>query len=366
VYAPDGRLLFGAPLGAAPRAVIAQPVRVAGAVVASVRMPASARVPDAVERAFLQRQYLGIAVVAVGLLVLGVIAARWIAGRWVNPLLSIQAATARIARGEFSVRLGEERSDEIGDLVRDLNRMAAGLQRLEVSRRRWIAEISHELRTPLTVLRGELDALEDGVRPFGAAALASLREEALRLSAIVDDLHLLAMADLEALPVHPVADDATRIVARVRERFALRAADRGLALELEAPPEGSLNVRWDGPRIEQLLGNLLENSLRYTDAPGTIRLTVAPNADTIDLDVDDSPPGVPSAALERLFEPLYRLDAARSRERGGSGLGLAICRALARAHGGEIQALASPLGGLRVRVRLPLPTVATHAEPRPA
>jgi hypothetical protein len=201
----------------------------------------------------------------------------------------------RIARGEFSVRLGEERSDEIGDLVRDLNRMAAGLERLELSRRRWIAEILHELRTPLTVLRGELDALEDGLRPFGAAALASLREEALRLGAVVDDLHLLAMADLEALPVHPVADDATRIVARVRERFALRAAERGLTLELEAPPEGSLKVHWDGPRIEQLLGNLLENSLRYTDAPGTIRLTVAPNADAIDLDVDDSPPGVPPA-----------------------------------------------------------------------
>jgi two-component system sensor histidine kinase BaeS len=112
-------------------------------------------------------------------------------------------------------------------------------------------------------------------------------------------------------------------------------------------------VRWDGRRIEQLLGNLLDNSLRYTDAPGCVRLTLQIDAGEVLIDLDDSAPGVPAVDAARLFEPLYRADAARSRHTGGSGLGLAICHAIVQAHGGAITATASELGGLQVRIRLP-------------
>jgi two-component system sensor histidine kinase BaeS len=216
--------------------------------------------------------------------------------------------------------------------------------------------MSHELRTPLTALRGEVEALVDGVRPLTAEAALSLREEVVHLGSLVDDLHLLAMSDLNALPCYFEETDAVEVVQRVRQRFALRAQQLGLALEFEDALTEPIPVYWDARRIEQLLSNLVDNSLRYTDAPGRTVLRLAVDARLVCLEVDDTAPGVPASDLARVFEPLYRVDVARSRHSGGSGLGLAICRAIVTAHGGHISATASPLGGLRVRVELPVAT----------
>lgn len=353
VYGLDGRPVLGRPLPPGTGPYIERPVRLQGELVAWARMLREPPVPDAVETRFLRSQYLGIAAVAAALLLLALASAWWLARRWVRPLVAIQHATSRIARGELDVRLHIERSDEIGDVVRNINRMAEGLKGLEGARRRWVADISHELRTPLAVLRGEIEALVDGVRPLQRAAILSLQEEVLRLGSLVDDLHLLAMSDLQALPCHFADADAVQIVQGVVQRFATRAAALGLTLSCDTSGLAALPVRWDGARIEQLLGNLLENSLRYTDAPGRVVLALRRAAGHVTLDIDDSAPGVPAADLARLFEPLYRADAARSRQRGGSGLGLAICDAIARAHGGRILAQASSLGGLRLRIELP-------------
>ena len=237
--------------------------------------------------------------------------------------------------------------------MRNINAMAQALAQLDAQRRRWIADISHELRTPLAVLRGEIEALVDGVRPLQPAAMVSLREEVLHLGALVEDLHLLAMSDLKALPCYFEEQDALALAQKVLQRFELRAQQLGLSLQLSAPQQDRVPVRWDGRRIEQLLGNLLDNSLRYTDAPGRVRLTLQIDAGDVLIDLEDSAPGVLAADAARLFEPLYRADAARSRHTGGSGLGLAICHAIVQAHGGVIVAAASELGGLRIRIRLP-------------
>jgi two-component system sensor histidine kinase BaeS len=354
VYAPDGHLLVGVPIDARTTRVIERPVTVESHVVAWVRMRPGTTVPDAVESAFLRRQYLGIAVLGGGLLALGLLGARWLAGRWVRPLLGIQGATARLARGELATRLPTTRNDEIGALIRDINSMAEGLEHLESARRRWVAEISHELRTPLSVLRGEIDALADGVRPLTHEAVISLREEVLRLGAMVEDLHLLAMADLNALPCYFEECDAVQLTRRVHQRFERRASALGISLEIATPAAGSLPVYWDSQRMEQVLANLLDNSLCYTDAPGRIRLTLQQQQQRVWLLVDDSKPGVPAADLGRLFDPLYRADTARGRHRGGSGLGLAICAALVRAHVGRITAAASELGGLSIFVDMPV------------
>jgi two-component system sensor histidine kinase BaeS len=359
IFTPDGQLLLGIPLDANPGGTVERPVKIDGDVVAWVRMRPVARVPDAVEAAFLRRQYLGIAVLAGALLAVGLFAARWLAERWVRPLLGIEDAAASIARGEFATRLATTRTDEIGDLIRNINAMAEGLEHLEGARRRWIAEISHELRTPLTVLRGEIEALAEGVRPLSQQAAVSLREEVSRLSALVDDLHLLAMADLNALPCYFEECDAVQLTRRVHQRFERRANALGLSLETATPAEAALPVYWDARRMEQVLSNLLENSLCYTDAPGRIRLTLQRQPEWVCLLVEDSKPGVPAEVLGRLFDPLYRSDAARLRHRGGSGLGLAICAALVRAHAGQITAAASELGGLSIRVDMPV-----SADPR--
>ena len=353
IFNPDGSPLLGRPLPAGPDALIERPVRLDGHVVALVRLRPQNRVADEYDVRFLRSQYLGIAGVAAALMVLALALAAWLSRQWARPLAAVQEATARIARGELQVRLPLERADEIGDVVRNVNLMAESLQRMEGARRRWVADISHELRTPLTGLRGEVEALVDGVRPFNQAAAVSLREEVLRLGALVEDLHLLAMADLRRLPCDPVDCDATVLAQDAMRRLQTRAEARGLTLVLSKDTPASLPVRWDPARMMQLLGNLLENSLRYTDAPGCIELGVLRQGRQVVLTVDDSPPGVAEADLQRLFEPLFRADAARSRHDGGSGLGLAICEAIVQAHGGHVAAQASARGGLRVVVTLP-------------
>ena len=336
---------------------------VRGAVVALVRLLPVQRLPEDHEVQFLRSQYLGIAGVAAVLVALALACAWWLARQWAKPLVAVQHATERIARGELGVRLPLTRSDEIGDVMRNVNHMAESLQRLDGTRRRWMADMSHELRTPLAVLRGEIEALVDGVRPLNAAAMLSLREDVLRLGALVDDLHLLAMADLQALPCRYADTDAVELVQTVLDRCQRRAAEAGLSLVWSHAPPADVVVCWDERRIEQLLVNLVENSLRYTDAPGQVQVSLVATPTEVRLAVADSAPCVPAADLPRLFEPLYRADLARSRHTGGSGLGLAIAVAIAASHQGRMEAKDSPLGGLCVEVRLPRQAGSTTATP---
>jgi two-component system sensor histidine kinase BaeS len=331
-------------------------VKLNGQTLGVLRLAERAGPAEGVDASFLRRQYTGLALVAGGVLVAALVLARLMAGRWAQPLAQAQAAARRIAAGEFGVRLPQPReggASEIAALHADINAMAQALSTLETSRQRWIAELSHELRTPLAVLRGELEALADGLRPLGPAALASLQEEVRRLSRLVDDFHLLATSELRALPcvfepVMPVVLLQTAI-----ERVAPRAQALGLVVDAALPPMLP-TACWDAERIAQLLANLLENSLRYTEAPGRVKVSAQAVGAAIQIRVEDSPPGVPAADLGRLFDPLYRADPSRSRAFGGSGLGLAIAKAIASAHGGRLHAEASALGGLAVVSSLPL------------
>jgi two-component system sensor histidine kinase BaeS len=278
-----------------------------------------------------------------------------VARRWSRPLLALQHASREIARGRRSARLVPSGAREIAELMEDVNTMTAELERLENARRVWIAQISHELRTPLAVLRGEIESIEDGARQPTPSVMAGLRDEVLQLGRLVADLHTLSVADLGGLRCNFTAGDAATFLRQSAGRFAPQAQRLGLALQLPTEDHPPLPVRWDFGRIEQLLGNLLANSLRYTDAPGVVRLGWASDGHALTLTVDDSAPGVPADDLPQLFEPLFRVD--RARQRGsdhGSGLGLSIVRSIAQAHGGSVVASPSALGGLRMVVSLPL------------
>ena len=354
LYALNGAPLLGAGLNKTGD-VVERPVRVRGAVVATLRMVKLQPVQDDFEVKFLISQYTRMAWVALALLIVALLGARWLAERWVQPLLQIQSVTQRISAGQFDVQLPLVRTDEIGDVMRNINRMAAELKQLESSRRRWLADMSHELRTPLTVLRGEIDALVEGIRTLEPRAMLSLRDEVQQLTRLVDDLHLLATSDLKALPCYFEDTDAKVLVHTITARFASRAKQQGMTLTVSAQePGASMRVRWDGQRIGQLLSNLLDNSLRYTDAPGLITVQLTRHSDRALIVVEDSAPNVTEADLAQIFEPLYRADVARSRQSGGSGLGLAICKAIVQAHQGSIQASLCALGGIQVRVDLPL------------
>jgi two-component system sensor histidine kinase BaeS len=348
-----GLQLMGRPLRAGVDSPVERKLDLDGMTVAIVRLQPIVREADANEVRFLRTQYIGMAGVALVLLLTALGVAAWLSRQWARPLAAVHEATSRIASGELGVRVPLTRGDEIGDVVNNVNLMAESLQRMEGARRRWIADISHELRTPLAGLRGEAEALLDGVRPLTRAAVVSLHEDMLRLSALVDDLHLLAMADLHSLPCRLADTDAAELVRDTVCRFESRATAAGLTLTCDAMPP-HLAVLWDPARIEQLLSNLLENSLRYTDAPGLIEVDLTTEGDYVQLSVADSAPGAAATDLARLFEPLYRADEARGRHNGGSGLGLAICEAIAQAHGGCIAAQPAPLGGLVVTVVLPI------------
>ncbi|MBB5205808.1 two-component system sensor histidine kinase BaeS [Inhella inkyongensis] len=356
----QGRLIWGR-LPPADRPSLEEAVVLEGRTVALARLVPRPEAPEALDRLFLRRQLLGLVGVGVIVALLAALAAWWLAGRWLRPLTEVQRASHRLAQGDFSLRLPRrtsKRRNEFDALVDDVNHLAASLQTLEASRRRWIAELSHELRTPLTVLRGELDAVRDGVRPLNAERVESLVREVARLRRLADDFHWLALADLQALPCAPQALDPTALLQQALARHQDAARQTGLLLDLRLDPALPRTVHWDGERINQVLDNLISNALAYTDAPGEVRLSARPlNAEQLELRVDDSPPGVAPEALARLFEPLYRADPARQRRDGaGSGLGLSIARAWVLRHGGQIQARPSPLGGLGLVITLPLQT----------
>jgi two-component system sensor histidine kinase BaeS len=356
LFDAQGRFLAGPPrsqdfpASAGP----SRPIRLGGRTVATVRMIPRGPVPIGVDARFLTTQYEGTALLVVLLLVLGALPAWGIARVATRRISMIHAATDAIARGDLAARIPARGSDELGDMSRNINLMAESLERLDAARRRWLAEVSHELRSPLAAIRGGLDALEDGVRPLSQGAIASLNEDAHRLSRLVDDLHVLAMADLAALPCQFQRFGVIEFCRGVIDQFAPEAAAERIEISLNVGSMPETFVQWDASRIEQLLTNLFSNCLRYTDAPGLALLSLENAGQQIVLSVDDSAPGIPPEHIGHIFEPLYRLDEARSRATGGSGLGLAVCDAIVRAHHGTIAAQPSLLGGLRITVTLPL------------
>ncbi|MBK9184872.1 MAG: HAMP domain-containing protein [Moraxellaceae bacterium] len=255
--------------------------------------------------------------------------------------MAIQQASQRIAQGEFDVRLTNTRHDEIGDVMHNLNTMALELQQLDTNRRHWIANISHELRTPLSVLRGETEAMLDGVRPLTLQAIQSLHEDILCLGRLVDDLHLLSMADVGAFPCYITQVDVKTALNHTLERFKPKAERQQMHVIINNKLPNTCDAQWDYTRIEQLLNNVLDNSLLYSDKKGMIEISLyLDEPHQLKIVIEDSPPHVPDEALTQIFNPLFRLDRARTRQSTGSGLGLAICSAIVKAHHGNIWAAA--------------------------
>jgi two-component system sensor histidine kinase BaeS len=268
-----------------------------------------------------------------------------------RPVRELEATVRALSHGDFDRRAAVTSGDEIGRLAVDINQLADTLAKNRSSRRRWMADIAHELRTPVAVLKGEIEAVADGVREPDERALKSLSEEIDQLSALVDDLQTLAMADAGALNLRREPVELGALVRQVGESFRARLAARDVRLDLPTAAEASVTA--DAQRLRQLLQNLFENCARYVEAGGRVRISMSRKAGEIRLTVEDSGPGVPDTERNMLFERLYRVERGRSRAGGGSGLGLAICKNIVEAHGGRIEAGASQLGGLAIEIRLP-------------
>ena len=264
-----------------------------------------------------------------------------------RPIAQLVEGARQLEAGRFSVRLQQTRTDELGQLARAFNQLASRLERTENDRRDWIAQTSHELRTPLAVLRRQLGALRDGLRPLTTGQLEVMSRHVAALTRIVEDLSVLARADLGTLELRREPLDVWALVRQAIEDVPLE----GLTVQLGAPPVEP-TIHADAGRLRQVFVNLLQNTARYASSGGRLEVSATQQGEWVLLHFDDSAPGVPADALPRLGERFFRVENSRARSLGGAGLGLAVSRQWVEAHGGRLEFAASPLGGLRVTVRL--------------
>ncbi|MGE5892850.1 MAG: ATP-binding protein [bacterium] len=302
---------------------------------------------------FLKQQKFALLLAAFGIVLVVATLSLPLANRLVRPIRAMAAATRDLASGKYTVRVPVSSSDEVGQLARDFNDMALTLEKNEKARRRWIADISHELRTPLAVIRGEIEALLEGIRSTTPEAIRSLHVEALRLHRLVDDLYQLALSDLGALTYRKEDLDLVAILRDSVETYRPEFSRKSITLIEDISPASGIRVFADHGRLLQLFANVLDNSLKYTDPGGKLVIRLGCRDSRASIDFEDSAPGVPEADLDRLFDRLYRVEGTRSRLSGGAGLGLAISRNIVEAHAGDITARPSSLGGVMISVTLP-------------
>ena len=346
----DGAVIIGPMTGEERRRV---PIQVQNDTVGYVTLPPLRGLTAEADQQFAREQGRANLMITAFAVVLAAIIAAILARQLTRPIRELASGADAVSAGDYDHRVNESRTDELGGLARDFNRLSESLRESREARKRWVADIAHELRTPLSILRGELDAIADGVRSFDESTRASLLAEVDRLSTLVNDLHELSLSDRGDLEYRFTAVDLTALLKQQAEACERRLADAGIALELDIPTN-KIDVAADAGRLEQLMANLVENSIRYTDSPGKLRVSCSVNDADVSIRFADSAPSVPEESLDLLFDRLYRVDASRNRESGGTGLGLSICKAIAEAHGGSIGAATSDLGGLEVLLVLPL------------
>ncbi|HUP93349.1 MAG TPA: ATP-binding protein [Burkholderiales bacterium] len=330
---------------------VLKPIEVKGSTVGYLGYIPRPEIVESIERVYLQRQRVTFGSIAIGMLAaalaLGAGLAYWLTRR----VRLLANGTHALIAGDYQVRLDAPGNDELAQLARDFNTLAATLAATREARQQWVADIAHELRTPLAVVRAEIESLEDGVRPLDQTAVASLGHEIVRLSRLVEDLHTLSMSDVGALSYHKEPIALAEAIEDVIDAQRRTIAERGLGVELEL--DENVRAYADETRLTQVLANLLQNNLRYTEAPGSIAIALRREGPRAVLEWEDSGPGVPTEDLPRLTDRLFRVEGSRSRRGGGAGLGLAIAKAIVEGHGGTLTAYAARIGGLGLRIVLP-------------
>lgn len=234
-----------------------------------------------------------------------------------------------------------------------INDLAVDLQRYRDTRQEFLANISHELRTPITYLEGYTKVIKDGLYETEGERdlyLDIIHQEAHRLQHLVDDLFELAKMEEGKVTLTQEWIDLSQLAEQAVRRVELKAKEKGLLLKLQLSGDAYM-IRGDQKRMEQIIMNLLENAIRYTDE-GEIIVHMEFAADAATLIVEDTGIGIPEEELPYIFERFYRVEKSRSRQYGGSGLGLSIVKKLVELHGGKIRMISQPGAGTRCEVQL--------------
>ena len=268
-------------------------------------------------------------------------------------LRRLTTAAHQLAHGDRDLRLPTPHGqDEVAELTQAFSTLNAELRRSEESRRSMVADIAHELRTPLSVLQLELESLQDGVTTPTPAVINSLNDEVTLLKRLIDDLRTLSLADTGQLTLQMQSVDINDAVERVTTRLAQAMRLKNLQLQVNLAP--NLPHVWADPdRLQQVIGNLLHNAIRYTPHDGTITIGTEQRQHDIMLRVRNTGAGFSPEEAADIFKRFYRTDKARARETGGSGLGLAIVRGLTESMGGKVWAESEQGAGVTFFVALP-------------
>lgn len=329
------------------------PIEADGELVGWLSLDRREKITDGYELQFLQQQRETLLAISLLVFLISALLALPLAHNLVRPIRQLAAGAEKLSGGDYAVILETQRNDELGQLAASFNELARTLAANEQARRRWFADISHELRTPLAILKGEIEALQDGVRPLSLDRVNSLGEEIQHLTRLVEDLYELSNSDIGALKYRKEVVDFRELVDSVIDHYQPLLKKQQLQLTFHYDAQASYRLWGDVDRLRQMLGNLFSNSIKYSDAGGELRLTLRACQDELLLTLEDSPPGVTTEHLSHLFEHLYRVEQSRNRSSGGSGLGLSICKRIVEAHDGKISAQGSPLGGLSIELALP-------------
>ena len=258
--------------------------------------------------------------------------------RLVRPIERMMVLAEGIAQGNYACRVDPRGPDEIARLADALNRMAAGLQRIEGLRRDLVANVAHELRTPLSTLQGYLEALRDGVVSASPQTLAFLHEEALRLVRLVDALHQLSQFDARISRLRLAEVDLPGLAHGLVDVYSPACTDRGMVVRVACDP-GVPRVKADADLVGQALRNLLDNALRYAPDGADISITLSLQDGAVRVAVQNTGEGISAADFPHIFERFYRGEKSRSRDTGGAGIGLSLVQEIARAHGGDVGAV---------------------------
>lgn len=306
------------------------------------------------EQAFRAATAIALAAGLTASLAAGAVAA-WLVGRaFTRSLRPFTRAFARLARGDYAVRVPERGPGrEVGAVAAAVNRMADDLEHVEQARRRVLVDLAHEMRTPLATLRGYVEGIEDGVERADPATLDLMRRQIGRLTRLSQDIAEVTRAEEGRLALRPRPLDL-RDAVRTAAVGAHRAFEQaGVTLDVRADQD--LPVAADPDRVGQILTNLLDNARRYTPRGGHVRLAAERLGDEVQVAVADDGAGIAPQHLPHVFERFYRAEPDRVRRGGGSGIGLAVVRALVQAHGGRVWASSAGAGlGTTVRFALPL------------
>jgi two-component system sensor histidine kinase BaeS len=306
------------------------------------------------DQIFSKQQQQNFIWIALGSVLITVLIALPFASQIIKPIQALLDGTRSLASGNYQSRVEVKTRDETGKLAKAFNQMAENIEKNRDIQKQWLADISHELRTPLSVIKGEIEAMLDGIRPLQKENIKSLHQEINYINRLVNDLHELSQSDLSVLQPKKSKLILSNILNEVLEIFKNEIEEKQLNISINCLE--SLPLFADKDQLLQVFINLLQNNLRYSENKANIFITVESKnnngENTIHLRWEDSGPGVKNENLTKLFDRLYREDSSRSLFKG-SGLGLSISKNIIQVHKGSISAFHSKQGGLGIEIILP-------------